>query len=108
MKSFMLIPAILLLTACSISRTPNVSEMDAHSGVVRLTYGQAMLQSAHTDDYLARSEANKACQKMGYVVAIAYGQPITTCTTMSGTQCLNETVTLQYQCQGVATTGLGY
>lgn len=102
MKSLILIPALLTLAACSVPRTASVSEVDATSGIVRLTYGQAALQNARTDSYLAQSEANKACQQMGYASAFSYGQPITTCTTVSGSLCLNEHITLQYQCRGVA------
>lgn len=102
MKSFILIPALLALSACSVPRTASVSEVDANSGIVRLTYGQAILQNARTDDYLVRSEANKACQQIGYATAVSYGQPITTCTSTSGPLCINERITLQYQCRGVA------
>lgn len=102
MKSLLLIPALLTLSACSIPRAASVSEVDQTSGIVRLTYGQAILQNAKTDDYLAQSEANKACQQMGYATAFPFGQPITTCTTTSGSVCLNEQATLQYQCRGIA------
>ena len=102
MKSLILIPALLALTACTVPRAASVSEVDANSGIVRLTYGQAILQNAKTDNYLAQSEANKACQQIGYATAFSYGQPITTCTTTSGSLCLNEHVTLQYQCRGIA------
>ncbi|MGU9865653.1 YecR family lipoprotein [Kluyvera ascorbata] len=102
MKSLILIPALLALTACTVPRAASVSQVDANSGIVRLTYGQAMLQNAKTDDYLAQSEANKACQQIGYATAFSYGQPITTCTTTSGSLCLNEHVILQYQCRGIA------
>ena len=102
MKSLILIPALLALTACTVPRAASVSQVDANSGIVRLTYGQAMLQNAKTDNYLAQSEANKACQQIGYATAFSYGQPITTCTTTSGSLCLNEHITLQYQCRGIA------
>lgn len=102
MKSLILIPALLALTACTVPRAASVSEVDANSGIVRLTYGQAILQNAKTDSYLAQSEANKACQQIGYATAFSYGQPITTYTTTSGSLCLNEHVTLQYQCRGIA------
>lgn len=102
MKSLILIPALLALTACTVPRAASVSQVDANSGIVRLTYGQAMLQNAKTDNYLAQSEANKACQLIGYATAFSYGQPITTCTTTSGSLCLNEHITLQYQCRGIA------
>ncbi|MER1978303.1 hypothetical protein KHU12_20130, partial [Pseudocitrobacter faecalis] len=97
MKTFLTISAIaLVLSACSVHREAAVSEMDATSGVVRLTYGQAMLQNAKTDDYAANGTATKACQQMGYASAFAYGQPITTCVSSSGPLCINESVTLQY------------
>ena len=102
MKSLFLIPALLALSACTIPRAASVSEVDPTSGIVRLTYGQAILQNAKTDDYLAHSQANKACQQMGYATAFSYGQPIPTCSTISGSLCLNEYITLQYQCRGIA------
>jgi hypothetical protein len=103
-RLFFISVAVLALSACSITRQAEVSEMDTTSGVVRLTYGQAMLQHAKTDDYVVNGEATKACQKMGYASAFAYGQPITTCTVSSGAACINESVTLQYQCRGIAVT----
>ncbi len=105
MKTLIPISAIVLvLSACSVHRQATVSEMDATSGVVRLTYGQAMLQNAQTDNYVVNGSATKACQQMGYATAFAYGQPITTCVSSSGPLCINERVTLQYQCRGVAIT----
>lgn len=104
MKSLILIPVLLTLSACSVPRAASVSGVDSTSGIVRLTYGQAILQNAKTDDYLAQSEANKACQQMGYANAFSFGQPITTCTTTSGSLCLNQQVTLQYQCRDIANT----
>lgn len=103
MKSLILIPALLALSACTVPRAASVSEIDANSGIVRLTYGQAVLQNAKTDNYLADAAANKACQQMGYATAFSYGQPIITCTTTSGSLCINEHITLQYQCRGAAT-----
>ncbi|MEO3988241.1 YecR family lipoprotein [Pseudocitrobacter cyperus] len=105
MKPLLLISAItLMLTGCNVTRQASVSEMDATSGIVRLTYGQAMLQNARTDDYVVNGTATKACQQMGYATAFAFGQPITTCTTSSGPLCINESVTLQFQCRGIAVT----
>ena len=102
MKRSLIAAAALLLCACSIQRQADVSEVDTSSGIVRLTYGQAMLQSASTDRYVADGAAARACQKAGYATAFAYGQPITTCTVTSGSLCINESVTLQYQCRGIA------
>lgn len=104
MNRLFLIPAVLALSACSVTRQASVSSVDANSGVVRLAYGQAMLQSAHTDDYLANGTATKQCQQLGYATAVAFGQPVTTCTVTSGSLCMNQQVTLQYQCRGIAIT----
>lgn len=105
MKTLFTISAIVLvLSACTVHRQAAMSEMDATSGVVRLTYGQAMLQNAKTDDYVVNGTATNACQQMGYATAFAYGQPITTCVSSSGPLCINESVTLQYQCRGIAIT----
>lgn len=93
---------LLTLVGCSVNRQADVSDVDTTSGIVRLTYGQAMLQSATTDPYIAQGTATRQCQQAGYATAVAYGQPITTCTVTSGSLCLNEKVTLQYQCRGVA------
>lgn len=102
MNKAVMILSLLALAGCSVNRQANVSEVDTTSGIVRLTYGQAMLQSANTDAYIAQGTATKQCQQSGYATAVAYGQPITTCTVSSGSLCLNEKVTLQYQCRGVA------
>lgn len=93
---------LLLLSGCTVHRKANVTDVDAVSGVVRLTYGQAMLQSATTDDYVAQGTATKQCQQMGYASAVAFGQPVTTCSVHSGSLCMNENVTIQYQCRGIA------
>ena len=98
------IAAVLLLCACSVERKASVEQVDANSGIVRLTYGQAMLQSATTDGRAAQVSALKACQQIGYATAVDYGQPETTCTTFAGSLCLNEKITLQYQCRGIAGT----
>ncbi|MGU3416249.1 YecR family lipoprotein [Enterobacteriaceae bacterium C23F] len=96
--------AAIALSACTVHRQANVTDVDSTSGIVRLTYGQAMLQNATTDSYFANSSATKQCQQMGYATAISYGQPVTTCTVTSGSLCMNESVTLQYQCRGIAVT----
>lgn len=94
--------AVLLLSACSVQRQADISDVDTTSGIVRLTYGQAMLQSATTDNDTASGTASRQCQKMGYATAVAYGEPVTTCTVISGSLCLNERVTIQFQCRGMS------
>ncbi len=104
MKSVIIAGTILLVAGCSINREAEVSSTDPPNGIVRLDYGQAMLQNAWSDDYVNNGTATKACQNMGYGTASAYGQPIKTCTLISGSLCLNESVTIQYKCQGYAVT----
>lgn len=102
MKKVILITALLVLSGCSINREAEVSSVDTTSGVVRLTYGQAALQNAYTDTKAANDTASRQCQQMGYATAVPFGQPVTTCSVFSASVCLNEKVTLQYQCRGVA------
>lgn len=104
MNKFIPVAIAIALSACTVHRQANVTDADANSGVVRLTYGQAMLQSATTDSYVANGTATKQCQQMGYATAVAYGQPVTTCTVTSGSLCMNHDVTIQYQCRGIAIT----
>lgn len=104
MNKLLPVAAAIALSACTVHRQANVTDVDATSGIVRLTYGQAMLQSATTDNYVANGTATKQCQQMGYATAVAFGQPVTTCTVTSGSLCMNSSVTLQYQCRGVAVT----
>jgi len=104
MKKTLPAAIVLLLSACTVHRQVSVSDIDANSGIVRLSYGEAILQSATTDSYVANGMAAKQCQQMGYATAFAYGQPEATCTTISGSLCLNHSVTLQYQCRGMAVT----
>ncbi len=104
MKRLFPVAAAILLSACTVHRQANVTDVDATSGIVRLTYGQAMLQSATTDNYVANGTATKQCQQMGYATAVSYGQPVTTCTVTSGSLCMNQSVTIQYQCRGIAVT----
>lgn len=44
MKTFILALLPLVLTGCTITKQAQVSEASAITGVVRLTYNQAMLQ----------------------------------------------------------------
>lgn len=104
MKKLIPIVAAIALSACTVHRQANVTDVDSTSGIVRLSYGQAMLQNATTDNYVASGSATKQCQQMGYATAVAYGQPVTTCTVTSGSLCMNESVTVQYQCRGIAVT----
>ena len=46
MKTFILALLPLMLTGCTITKQAQVSEASAITGVVRLTYNQAMLQTA--------------------------------------------------------------
>lgn len=104
MKRLFVAGALLALTGCSVTRQAEVTSMDAPNGIVRLDFGQAMLQNARYDSYVTNGTATKACQSMGYATASAYGQPIKTCTLISGSVCLNESVTIQYKCMGYAIT----
>ncbi|WP_296263747.1 YecR family lipoprotein [uncultured Enterobacter sp.] len=102
MKRVIIAGTILLLAGCNVNRQAEVSHLDAPNGIVRLDYGQAMLQNAQSDAYVNNGTAVKACQGMGYATASAYGQPVKTCTLISGSLCLNESVTIQYKCMGYA------
>ena len=102
MKRVIVAGTLLRLAGCSINRQAEVSSLDAPNGIVRLNYGQAALQNAYSDEYVNNGTAAKACQSMGYATASAYGQPIKTCTLISGSLCLNESVTIQYKCMGYA------
>ncbi|MGG5838622.1 MULTISPECIES: YecR family lipoprotein [Enterobacteriaceae] len=104
MKNVIIAGALLLLAGCNVTRQAEVSSADAPNGVVRLNYNQAMLQNAHYDAYLTNGTATRECQSMGYATASFYGQPIKTCSLVSGSLCLNETMTIQYKCLGYATT----
>ena len=102
MKTFILALLPLMLTGCTITKQAQVSEASSITGVVRLTYNQAMLQTARTDDYVAQGTATKACQRMGYASAVGFGQPVATCCVYAGSLCLNTKITLSWQCHGVA------
>ena len=49
MKRVFVVGTILLLAGCSINRQAEVSSLDAPNGIVRLDYGQAILQNAQSD-----------------------------------------------------------
>lgn len=102
MKTFILALLPLVLTGCTITKQAQVSEASAITGVVRLTYNQAMLQTARTDDYVTQGTATKECQRMGYASAVAFGQPVSTCSVYAGSLCLNTKITHAWQCHGVA------
>jgi len=95
--------AVLLfftLAGCTIPKTPQVVGGNQSLGLVRLGFDVPALQRAKIDDYLALATATKQCQNWGFDHAVRYGDPITTCSVISGTQCMNESVVLNYQCQG--------
>jgi len=69
MKTIILALLPLMLTGCTITKQAQVSEASAITGVVRLTYNQAMLQTARTDDYVTQGTATKECQRLGYASA---------------------------------------
>lgn len=60
MKTFILALLPLVLTGCTITKQAQVSEASAITGVVRLTYNRAMLQTARTDDYVTQGTATKS------------------------------------------------
>lgn len=98
--------AILLFTlaGCTITKTPEVVGGNQMLGLVRLGFDVPALQRAKIDDYLAQGTAAKQCQSWGYDHAVRFGDPVTTCSLISGTQCMNESVILNYQCQGALIT----
>lgn len=102
MKTFILALLPLMLTGCTITKQAQVSEASAITGVVRLTYNQAMLQTARTDDYVTQGTATKECQRTGYASAEAFGHPVSTCSVYAGSLCLNTKITLARRCHGVA------
>lgn len=104
MKRIIIAGTILLLAGCSINRQAEISSTGCPKRNCAPDYGRAMLQNARSDEYVNNGTATKACKHMGYATASAYGQPIKTCTLISGSLCLNESVTIQYKCQGYAVT----
>ncbi len=102
MNKILVAASLLLLAGCSITKEPKVSNVDNTNGLIRLSFSQAMMQDAHYDEYTTQGTANKQCQQMGYATAVAYGQPISTCSLISGSVCMNTTITIQYQCRGMA------
>jgi len=102
MKRLCTVGLVLLLAGCGITRKAEVSSVDVTSGIVRLDYGQPIFQTSHDDAYITSGTATRECQAMGYSTATAYGQPVETCSVISGSLCLNSTLTVQYQCQGYA------
>lgn len=104
MKKLAAAATLLMLAGCTITKEPQVSQVDTTSGIVRLSFNEAMMQNARYDSYTTQATANKQCQQMGYATAVAYGQPISTCSVISGSVCMSTTVTIQYQCRGMAIT----
>lgn len=102
MKTLYLAFSLTLLSGCTISRNADVSDVSAPTGVVRLSYGETLLQNAWTDDYTAHGTATRECQQLGYASAVRFGQPVNTCSLYAGSLCLNTRVTIAYQCQGFA------
>ncbi|AUP76543.1 hypothetical protein CWS02_10885 [Enterobacter sp. EA-1] len=102
MKTIALVASLVLLSGCTITKEAKISDVDTTSGLVRLSFDQQMMQNATYDQDSAQRTANKQCQQMGYATAFFYGKPVETCSLISGSACMNKTVTLQYQCRGMA------
>lgn len=102
MKTLFLALSLMVLSGCTINRQASVSDVSTTTGVVRLSYDQAMLQNAYTDSYIAQGTATRECQRLGYASATPFGQPVSTCSVYAGSLCMNTKITLAYQCQGVA------
>lgn len=101
MKTVYLILVAALLSGCTINKAPQPVKGSEVAGVVRLGFDIAPLQKAKVDTYVAQSAASHQCQQWGYTSAFPFGEPIRTCSLSSGAVCLNQTVTLEYQCRGV-------
>lgn len=98
MRLLILTLSLITLAGCTVTRQAHVSEVDAATGIVRLVYDQAFLQHAHTDRYVSRGIADRACQQEGYTHAVPFGQPVGNCSLFAGFICLNTEFTLSYQC----------
>ncbi|HAZ54048.1 MAG TPA: hypothetical protein DCY50_03220 [Franconibacter helveticus] len=94
--------AALLLAGCTLTKDPEVVGGNKLTGMVRLGFSDPALFDAKADPYLAQATATRQFQEWGFATAEGYGQPIKTCSVISGTQCLNESVILKYQCRGFA------
>lgn len=101
MRQYSVLLAVLLLSACTINKTPEPVKGSEVAGVVRLGFDLAPLQHGKVDSYIAQSTASHQCQQWGYIAAFPYGEPIKTCSVTSGALCLNQKVTLEYQCRGI-------
>lgn len=104
MNRLLVAASLMLLAGCTFTKEAQVSEVDTTSGLVRLSFNQPMMQTARFDTYTAQGTANKQCQQMGYASAVPFGQPVQTCSLISGSVCMNTKVTIQYQCRGMAFT----
>lgn len=91
----------LLMSGCTINKTPEPVKGSKVAGVVRLGFDKSPLQNARVDTFIALSAASHQCQQWGYISALPYGEPITTCSVTGGSLCLSQQVTLEYQCQGI-------
>ncbi|STJ10865.1 protein [Escherichia coli] len=89
MRLLILTLSLITLAGCTVTRQAHVSEVDAATGIVRLVYDQAFLQHAHTDRYVSRGIADRACQQEGYTHAVPFGQPVGNCSLFAGSLCLN-------------------
>ncbi|MGR4473902.1 YecR-like lipofamily protein [Escherichia coli] len=95
MRLLILTLSLITLAGCTVTRQAHVSEVDAATGIVRLVYDQAFLQHAHTDRYVSRGIADRACQQEGYTRG-PLGQPVGNCLAFAGSLCLNTEFTLSY------------
>ncbi|MGT9396878.1 YecR family lipoprotein [Escherichia coli] len=95
MRLLILTLSLITLAGCTVTRQAHVSEVDAATGIVRLVYDQAFLQHAHTDRYVSRGIADRACQQEGYTHAVPFGQPVGNCSLFAGSLCLNTGQPLQ-------------
>ncbi len=101
MHRFSVFLVIFLLSGCTFNKTPEPVKGSEVAGVVRLGFDLPILQTGKVDTFEAQTTASHQCQQQGYIAAFPYGEPIKTCSLSSGAVCLNQKVTLEYQCRGV-------
>ncbi len=65
MKRVIVAGTILLLAGCSVNRQAEISSLDAPNGIVRLDYGQAVLQNAWSDEYVNNGTGSESLPGYG-------------------------------------------
>lgn len=100
-RCVMALALIVTLAACAVQKTLIPTGGSRSDGTVEMSYDVGMFETPKVDLYQGATTAAQRCRAWGYSDAEAFGGQKTHCHRYNAYgNCLNATVTVQYQCIG--------